>query len=852
MACQRALPPRARRAQEGKYSIAIPPPNVTGTLHMGHALNGSIQDVLIRHHRMRGLRTKWILGTDHAGIATQAQVEKALAAEGGSRRELGREAFVERVWEWRSHYGGRIVEQLKRLGASCDYSEERFTLDEGYARAVAEVFVALYEKGLIYRDRYIVNWDPGTRSAISDLEVEEREETDTLYSIVYDLDGGGTVTIATVRPETMLADTAVAVNPHDERYKDLVGRTAILPLVGRPLPVIADEYVKTDFGTGQLKITPAHDPNDFEIGRRHELDQVSVIGEDGRMTSEAGEQFAGLSVRQAREAVIAALDREGRVVAREPYVHSVPYSHRSGERIEPLISLQWFMKMDELAAPAIAAVRDGAVKIVPESQRKVYLDWMAEIRPWCISRQLWWGHRLPVYYCEDCRAQHVVVSAPPEGCPSCGGQLRREEDVLDTWFSSALWPFATLGWPDQTPELASFYPTDVLSTARDILFLWVARMIMMGIEFTGAPPFSEVYIHSVIQAPDGRRMSKSLGTGIDPLQEIGKHGADAVRFGLLAMSSAQDVRYSVEKVQQGQALANKLYNAVRFALLRIAEQPGVELGALSAQPQPGAVEDRWILSRLQRVKADLTARIETYDFSHAALRLYDFVYGELCDWYIELVKARLDLDGGGRGAGPTQERHALAGTLLHVMRETVALAHPVIPFVTEELWGHLGGEGLLAGASWPQPREELIDAAAEAEMERAIEAIALTRAWRDSVNASPSRIVPARIAVSDGLYAQTAKSIAKLARLELVEDPETAPVASIAVPGGTIAVLCAEGLDLDAAQRARETARERLQADIDRVKGKLANERFVQRAPAEVVQAEREKLRRLTEELEAL
>jgi valyl-tRNA synthetase len=839
--------PEPDGVREGKYSIAIPPPNVTGTLHMGHALNGSIQDVLIRYHRMRGLRTKWILGTDHAGIATQAQVEKALAAEGLSRRELGREAFVERVWEWRSHYGGRIVEQLKRLGASCDYGEERFTLDEGYARAVADVFVALYEKGLIYRDRYIVNWDPGTRSAISDLEVEEREETDTLYSIVYDLDGGGTVTIATVRPETMLADTAVAVNPHDERYRDLVGRTAILPLVGRALPIIADEYVKTDFGTGQLKITPAHDPNDFEIGRRHELDQVSVIGEDGRMTSEAGEQFAGLSVMEAREAVIAALDREGRVVAREPYVHSVPYSHRSGERIEPLISLQWFMKMDELAAPAIAAVRDGAVKIVPESQRKVYLDWMVEIRPWCVSRQLWWGHRLPVYYCEDCRAQHVAAAAPGS-CSSCGGQLRQEEDVLDTWFSSALWPFATLGWPRQTPELASFYPTDVLSTARDILFLWVARMIMMGIEFTGVPPFSEVYIHSVIQAPDGRRMSKSLGTGIDPLQEIEKHGADAVRFGLLAMSSAQDVRYSAEKVQQGQALANKLYNAVRFALLRIAEQPGVELGSLSAQPQPGAVEDRWILSRLQRVKADLAARIETYDFSHAALSLYDFVYGELCDWYIELVKSRLDLDG----TSSAQERQALAATLLHVMRETVALAHPTIPFVTEELWGHLGGDGLLAGGSWPQATESLIDVQAEEEVGRAIEAIALTRAWRDSVNASPSRIVPATIAVPDGLYAHTANSIARLARLELVEDPQMAPVASIAVPGGTITVLCAEGLDLDAAQRAREAARERLQADIDRVQGKLANERFVQRAPAEVVEAEREKLSRLQAKLEAL
>ncbi len=576
--------PEPEGAVAENYSIALPPPNVTGSLHMGHALNGSIQDVLIRYHRMTGRRTKWILGTDHAGIATQAQVEKALRAEGTSRQELGREEFVRRVWEWREHYGHAIVEQFKRLGASCDYEEERFTLDEDYHRAVVEVFVALYEQGCIYRDRYIVNWDPGSRSAISDLEVEEREETDTLYSIRYDLQGGGSVTIATVRPETLLADTAVAVNPEDERYRELVGRTAILPLVGRHLPVIADEYVKSDFGTGQLKVTPAHDPNDFEIGRRHDLDQVSVIGEDGHMTAEAGEDFAGLTVAQARVAVVAALEAEGRVLASEPYRHSVPYSHRSGQRIEPLISLQWFMRMDELAGPAIEAVHSGAVRIVPDNHRRVYLDWMESIRPWCVSRQLWWGHRLPVYYCEVCGETHVAP-APPAHC-DCGGDLRQEEDVLDTWFSSALWPFATLGWPAQTPELRAFYPTKVLSTARDILFLWVARMIMMGLRFTGEVPFADVYIHSVIQAPDGRRMSKSLGTGIDPVDEIDKHGADAVRFGLLAMSSSQDVRYSAEKVQQGQALANKLFNATRFALLRIAALPGLDIDALAPAPRP--------------------------------------------------------------------------------------------------------------------------------------------------------------------------------------------------------------------------------------------------------------------------
>jgi valyl-tRNA synthetase len=829
------------------YSIAIPPPNITGSLHMGHALNGSIQDVLIRYHRMLGERTKWILGTDHAGIATQAQVEKALRGEGSSRQEIGREAFERRVWEWREHYGHTIVEQFKRLGASCDYSEERFTLDEGYHRAVVKVFVELYEQGLIYRDRYIVNWDPGSHSAISDLEVEERRETDTLYSIRYDLDGGGDVTIATVRPETMLGDTAVAVNPHDERYRALVGREAILPLVGRHLPIVADEYVKMEFGTGQLKVTPAHDPNDFEIGQRHELEQVSVIGEDGRMTAEAGERFAGLTVMQAREAVVAALREEGRIVAEEPYEHEVPYSHRSGERIEPLISLQWFMRMDELAKPAIEAVRSERVRIVPPNHRRVYLDWMENIRPWCISRQLWWGHRLPVYYCATCNHVHVAPEAPAQ-CEACGGELRQEEDVLDTWFSSALWPFATLGWPERTPQLRAFYPTKVLSTARDILFLWVARMIMMGLRFASEVPFGDVYIHSVIQAPDGRRMSKSLGTGIDPLDEIAKHGADAVRFGLLAMSSSQDVRYSAEKIQQGQALANKLFNAARFVLLGIAEIPGVQIAGPRAAPQPQTVEDRWILSRLQQIVEDTAARIEDYDFSHAALGLYDFVYGELCDWYLELVKHRLASDGSGASE---DERRALAATLLHVLRETVALCHPVIPFVTEELWSHLDGEGaLLAGAPYPRPDKSLIDLRAEVALERAIEAIVLVRGWRDSVGAKPGLIVRARLNAEG--FQDTAGSLARLARLDLAPGDGAAPIASIAIPGGTVEILSGEGLDLQAAERRREAARERLREEIARVQTKLAKSGFAEKAPEAVVQAERVKLARLQGELEAL
>ncbi|MCA1683363.1 MAG: valine--tRNA ligase, partial [Actinobacteria bacterium] len=582
------------------YSIAIPPPNVTGSLHMGHAFQDAIMDTLIREHRMRGQRSKWILGTDHAGIATQTQVERMLAEEGTSRETLGREEFEQRVWRWREAYGGQIIGQLKRLGASCDYEDERFTLDEHYAENVTRVFVALYEKGYIYRDRYMVNWDPGSRSAISDLEVEEREVTDTLYYIDYPLaSGSGAITVATVRPETMLGDVAIAVNPDDERYRRLIGETAILPIVGRKLRIIADDYVKPEFGTGALKITPGHDLNDFEIGRRHGLPNPSVIGEDGRMSGDVPERFSGLSVREAQEAVVGELREHGLVARAEEYLHTVPFSQRSGERIEPLISLQWFMRMDELARPAIEVVKSGRIRFHPERWHRVYLDWMENIRPWCISRQLWWGHRIPVWY----RGEEVFVGASAPG----GDGWERDSDVLDTWFSSALWPFATLGWPTDTPELAAFYPTDVLVTSRDIIFLWVARMIMMGLEFTGEVPFDNVHIHAIIQAPDGRRMSKSLGTGIDPLDlimggprppvfagggDFPAYGADAVRWGLLVMSSGQDVRFSEEKVAQGQQLANKLWNASRLILLRV--DPDAR-----AAVRPVPVEDRWILSRLE-------------------------------------------------------------------------------------------------------------------------------------------------------------------------------------------------------------------------------------------------------------
>ncbi len=819
--------PPAEGTPEENFSVAIPPPNVTGALHMGHALNGSMQDALVRMNRMRGRNSLWILGTDHAGIATQSVVEKMLRAEGVSRHDLGREEFVKRVWEWKQEYGSRIVEQYKRLGASCDYERERFTLDDGYVKAVYRVFKQLFDKGYIYRDNYMVNWDPGSHSAISDLEVENREVEDTLYSIDYPVEGSDRIlTVATVRPETMLADTAVAVNPSDERYGDLVGQFCVLPLVGRRLPIIADEHVDPEFGTGALKITPGHDPNDFEIGRKHGLEEIVAIGPDGRLTAEAGERFAGMTVAEAQEAVVAALREEGVLSAEEPYTHSVPFSHRSGERIEPLISLQWFCRMDELAAPAIEAVEKDRVRIAPAQWKRVYLDWMREIRPWCISRQLWWGHRIPVWYCDPCEEVFVAEdpAAAPERCGSCGGELRQEEDVLDTWFSSAIWPFATLGWPDDTPELRAFYPTSFLTTAREILFLWVARMIMTGLEFAGDVPFKDVYVHSVIQARDGRRMSKSLGTGIDPLDEIDVHGADALRFGLLAMSSTQDVRYSDAKVQQGRDLANKLWNASRLILLNTAE--------VEAKPAPLKIEDRWILSRLEQTITSVTEKLDTYDFAHAAQEAYAFFWSELCDWYLEIAKPRL-YDGEAE----------VSATLLWVLERTLALLHPLMPFVTEEVWSyHPSSKGHLAVHPFPRVDESLFDAGAEAEVGRGIELTRRLRTWREMVEAPAASKLSGRV---EGEQPQ--EFVGRLARFEFSEDGGE-PIAAV----GPVKVLASPEIDAGAVAARLEKRREELRSEVARAEGKLANEKFVAKAPAELVEEERAKLERHRAELEEL
>jgi valyl-tRNA synthetase len=811
------------------YSIAVPPPNVTGSLHMGHALNAAIQDLCIRVARMRGKRAKWIFGTDHAGIATQRQVEKQLESEGKSREAIGRDAFIERVWEWRRHHGSTILEQVQALGASLDYDDERFTMDDSYIRAVTLVFVRLYEKGLIYRDNYLVNWDPGLRTAISDLEVEPRTVDDTLYSIDYPLESGsGSVTVATVRPETMLADTAVAVNPGDDRYSRLIGEAAILPLVGRRLAIIADEHVDPEFGTGALKITPGHDAADFEIGRRHGLDEVTVIGEDGRINDNAPEAFRGMEVDAARAAVVAALREQGLVSGTQPYTHDVPHSHRSGRRIEPLISLQWFCNMEGLAQGAIEPVRDGRLRFHPESKAKDYLDWLERIRPWCISRQLWWGHQLPVWYRGD---ETYVGTEPPEG-----EGWERDPDVLDTWFSSGLWPFATLGWPEQTDELRAFYPTDVLSTARDIIFLWVARMVMFGVELTGEIPFTDVNVHSVIQAPDGRRMSKSLGTGIDPLDLTRSYGADALRFGLLAMSTGQDVRFNEERVKQGRDLANKLWNASRLILLRVAD----------TEPGPGAattVEDRWIVSRLERLTQGVTELYDDFRFSHAARDLYAAFWSELCDWYLELAKPRLY----------DEDNEAVSGVLLWALDRTLRLLHPVMPFVTEEISALMPGErGLLAVAEWPEADLSRVDTVAEAELQRLIEAVTTVRRYRDEVGVKPSAFLRGRL-VAEG-YEPVRDHLARLARLELVEDTADNGdvLATVPIPGGGVQVLPSDAFDPAEAEKRIAARRESLRSEIERAERRLANEKFVERAPAEVVEEERRKLGEYREALRRL
>jgi valyl-tRNA synthetase len=796
------------------FVIALPPPNVTGELHMGHALNGSIQDALIRLRRMQGRDTLWICGTDHASIAVHAVIEKQLRAEGLTRFDLGRDRFLERVWEWRAATGATIIQQFKRLGCTLDYEHERFTMDDGYVRAVLEMFVRLYRKGWIYRDNRMINWCPTCASTISDLEVRYEHAVDTLFEVRYRIkDTDSFVTVATVRPETILADTAVAVHPDDERYTDLVGRTAIVPLVDREVPIIADPYVKMDFGTGALKITPGHDPNDFEIGRRHGLPELSAIGYDGHMTDIAGE-FAGLPVDEARGKVRDALFALGLIRKEEPYEHEVGHCDRTGDRIEPLISLQWFMHMDELAKPANEAVRTGRVRFHPKTQENTYFSWMLKLRPWCVSRQLWWGHQIPVWYCPD--GHQTVAIETPAACETCGSeQLVRDPDVLDTWFSSALWPFATIGWPGDDPRLRRYYPGHVDSTARDIINLWVARMLMMGIEFMGEIPFEDVIIHSTIQAPDGRRMSKSLGTGVDPLDLVDRFGADATRYGLLKMSSTQDVRFSEGMISEGAKFANKLWNAARFVLTQ---------GDTTVVPAPAGLEpaDRWVRSRLAATLDEVVGLIDRFDFSAAVKTLYAFVF-DFCDWYIEAAKPRL-------AGADAQARRDVSANLLWTLERILALTHPICPFVTEAVWAHLPGErGLLMLEPFPAPESEHLDPAAEADVRAAIDAVSQARSTPE-----------VRLLLPRGFAAAALVRALAPRATEVIEDSVT-----------SVQVL-AVAEDAAVVRGRLEAEIARVRAELARAEGMLKNERFTSKAPAPKVAEERAKATRFATELSEL
>ncbi len=775
----------AGRRRADTFVICVPPPNVTGELHMGHALNGAMQDVLVRWHRMQGFDTLWQPGYDHAGISTQNVVEKQLVAEGTSRRAIGREAFVERTWDWLEQTGRTIMGQYRRLGASLDYGRERFTMDDAYVAAVMTFFVRLWERGWIYRANRIVNWCPYHETAISDLEVEHVEKDDRLYRIRYPFaDGEGGLTIATVRPSTLLGDSAVAVHPDDPRYADAVGREVVVPVVERRVPVVADARVEPEFGTGAVKVTPGHDPMDFEIGRDHDLPTLTVIGPDGRMVAEG---FEGLTQEEADERILAWLEERGQLEGREPYRHSVGTCERCHSRIEPLVSPQWWCRMDELGRPALEALRDRRVRFHPESQHRFAIESLEQAPDWCISRQLWWGHQIPIWTCEN--GHQVSAWPPPEACPECGsGALERDPDVLDTWFSSALWPLATLGWPDETPELERYYPGDVNATAREIIRLWENRMIFSGLFLRGEIPFTDVIITSTILAPDGRRMSKSLGTGIDPMDAIEAHGADATRYGLLKISSTQDVRYSIGAIEEGRKLANKLWNVARLILL---QTEGVAPAA-----RPTALEEQWILARLDAARGAVEEAWSAFDFSAATNVLYHLTFDDFCDWYAEAVKPRLyDGDEDARA------------TALVALGRLLVLLHPLMPHVTEEIWSHLPArDARLVVSPWPEPDATYADALRA--LDRVQEA--------------------ARVFRRSGV------------RVVLAGEEEQRVFAAVVRP------------ERQRAAGAADAERDRLRREIARAEGMLANERFVAKAPADVVDAERAKLERYRGELALL
>ena len=827
------------------YTIVIPPPNITGQLHMGHALDNTLQDILIRYKRMQGFSALWLPGTDHASIATEAKIVEAMRKEGLSKDDVGREGFLERAWAWKDKYGGRIIEQLKKLGASCDWSRTRFTLDEGCSRAVREVFVRLYEKGLIYRGERIINWCPHCLTSISDAEVEYEEKAGHFWHLRYPFtDGSGYLELATTRPETLLGDTAVAVHPSDERYREAVGKTVRLPLVGREIPVVADPYVEMDFGTGVVKITPAHDPNDFEVGRRHNLPVLNCLTHDAKITEDYP-KYAGMDRYEARKAIVKDLEAEGYLIRTEEHAHNVGTCYRCSTTVEPRVSMQWFVRMETLAKPAIEAVKNGEIRFIPERFEKNYFHWMENIRDWCISRQLWWGHRIPAFYCDAC-GETVVTKENSPVCPSCGVAMRQDPDTLDTWFSSALWPFSALGWPEKTPELDYFYPTDTLVTGYDIITFWVSRMIFSGLAYTGKKPFSDVLIHGLVRDAQGRKMSKSLGNGIDPLDLVEKYGADALRFALATGNSpGNDMRFSDEKIEAARNFGNKIWNAARFVLMNldIAE---------AALPQAGELrlEDRWILSRFNRLAGEVQLNLDRYEIGMALTKLYDFMWDVFCDWYIELVKPRLNERGSVSNLAAQQ-------VLCHVLGGTMKLLHPFMPFITEEIWQKLPHEGeSIMISEYPSEKPELAFAAEEARMERLIAAIQAIRNRRAEMNVPPSRKAKVYIQTEDTETFSEATAIffVKLASASEVEvcrayDGELSKAVQIVTEKARIFIPLADMIDLDKERQRLEKERENAISEISRVKGKLENENFVSRAPEAVVNAEREKLAKYEEKL---
>lgn len=811
------------------YTIVIPPPNITGSLHMGHALDNTIQDVLIRYHRMLGKVACWVPGTDHAGIATQNVVEKQLKKEGKSRHDVGREAFIERVWQWKEENGNTIVEQLKRLGVSCDWERLAFTMDAPRSRAVREVFVRLFEKGDIYRGKRLINWCPQCLTALSDLEVEHEESNGGLYYLNY-----GPVVIATTRPETIFADVAVAVNPEDERFKHLIGTTCKIPIADREIPIIGDDAVLIDFGTGALKITPAHDPTDFEIGQRHDLPQLVGLTEDGKLT-ELGGKYAGQDRFKVRSAIVKELEEIGLLVKKEDHLNKVGHCYRCNTVIEPYLSDQWFMNMKRLAEPAIAAVKTGEIRFVPERYSKTYMAWMENIRDWCISRQIWWGHRIPVWTCENCQNRQGHIE-DPSTCPKCGDKrYEQDPDVLDTWFSSGLWPFSVFGWPDKSKDLDYFYPTNVLVTARDIINLWVARMIMLGYEFLGEKPYTDVHIHATIMTRDGQRMSKSKGTGIDPLELIEKYGADGTRFALMSQATqSQDVRHTEERYEQGRNFCNKIWNAVRLSLTLAKDTQPTD------KPQPTSLADRWLLTRVSQLSRKVRAAIEGYNFEQAASGLYEFFWNELCDWYLELIKpvfyVREDAD----------EQKRVAQCLLYALDHYLRLSHPIMPFLTEEIWHHLPGQrSALIHAPMPEPGWE--DEAAVAEMETVQNVVRAARNLRAELGLLPKQkaeiclVVPA---ASQPMFEKNRPILEALALAEPLTISDQRPGKALSQGVGELEVFLPFPADFDLSREVTRLQKELAEAQklAEGTERKLSNQAFVDKAKPEAVAKERERL----------